>query len=533
MIRRRRVGVAAISIAALFFACAGAAEASGDGSKPAKQARPISDRLTYAFTKWQWKDISEVTIVTNADKLGTQAPILTSTFKWSENPFLASACSIAEVQPMATENHNWSRTAPDCTKPSASSAYIFHIVYWKKDNNTKTYGIQTSDWYVYRKAGDQLKQASFGTSGESPIIDAKSDAFLIAIHIFDPINATDQKKVKLKYSASATKSTPQNLQDLAAVIAAVNGSTTAGTLTTQGVSPNKGTEPSSIQALVLVGFVRGLTHSPFTWAFMGNLTWGESNKASAVAPPVSIPGSDQPERQRPQISGQEDTEVVLTPAAEAIDSVKQGATLGALVPKSPNAGDDPPAKTKTDATGAAPSNPPDCTAIGAMNPTCSVSRSFTSIDREWWDVSLGITTPGFRQTQFSAPSGSVLATQTRHTEVFAFMNLGYDLQNRGLWLPHLDVGLPVSGQPFYSPFVGLGEWFTPITSLERRGFPLRMGVFAGAVFMQQYSPGTLSVGSPATAGQLKTDLKSYRVTKLMVGLEFSVKELVGRVKPRK
>jgi hypothetical protein len=126
-------------------------------------------------------------------------------------------------------------------------------------------------------------------------------------------------------------------------------------------------------------------------------------------------------------------------------------------------------------TDANTSAPVDCSEIDSTTKPCTISHTFQSNDREWWDVSLGLALPGVKQTTFSAPSGKVVASTTTHADVYAFFDLGYDLQNKGLRFPHLDVGIPVASQSLYRPFVGVGQWLTPLLGLEKKKFPLRMG----------------------------------------------------------
>jgi hypothetical protein len=352
---------------------------------------------------------------------------------------------------------------------------------------------------VFKAKGTGLVQADFNSEGE-PILDADTDALLYGVHVFDAITADEASLLSLAYTATATETVPQNLQNLAQVIQAVVGATTK----TANAS-------NKIKVLVIVGLVPGAAHSPYKLSLTSSLSLKEKPK----------PAEKKPE----------------TPSASSLSSapIFRNAILrtetGKYADQTQGAAEQPsPPKNPADKP-AANNGPVDCTALDPNKP-CTMNHIFQSNDREWWDVSLGITVPGIRQTKYTAPSGKVVASTTTHTDVYAFFDLGYDLQNKGLRWPHLNVGIPVAGQPFYRPFVGVGEWLTPLLGLEKKKFPLRLGVFAGVVFAKQYSPATLGVGSPATAGDLAADLQSHRVTKFLVGLDFSVSELIGRVKPK-
>jgi hypothetical protein len=151
-------------------------------------------------------------------------------------------------------------------------------------------------------------------------------------------------------------------------------------------------------------------------------------------------------------------------------------------PKSPS-----PAKTdEVKPKDASSQNALDCSSVGTKDAKpCTFSRTFQVQEREWWDVSLGVTVPGVRQTQYTADT-TVHSKSTTHTNVYAFLDFG--LLNTKPRLPHLSVGLPVSGQVFYRPFFGVGQSITTLPFIDRLRFPLKFGVFVGVVYARQQTP---------------------------------------------
>jgi hypothetical protein len=288
-----------------------------------------------------------------------------------------------------------------------------------------------------------------------------------------------------------------------------------------GATTKTANAATSQKALVIVGLVPGAEQLPYKLALTSAFsikkkTAGEKEGGSSSSSSVMTPQFLQNAILRVNVRG------LSFPVSDAEPPQNAPQTSPQTPPKT---GAEKPSDDNTPA-------PIDCSALDSASKPCTISHTLQSNEREWWDVSLGVAVPGVKQSTFSAPSGMVVKSTTTHADVYAFFDLGYDLQNKGLRFPHLDVGIPVASQSLYRPFVGVGEWLTPLLGLEKKKFPVRLGVFVGTVVAKQYSPTTLAVGSTATAGQLTSDLRSYRISKLLYGLNFSVSELIGRIKPK-
>ena len=168
----------------------------------------------------------------------------------------------------------------------------------------------------------------------------------------------------------------------------------------------------------------------------------------------------------------------------------------------------------------------DCSTMSSSSP-CTFNHTFRSLDREYWDFSIGVTAPGVREPMYATPNSP--PTVTTHTDAYGIV----DLYPAAHWFtpeqafPHFIVGLPVTGKPFYRPAFGIAENLTAWTGLERRGFPLRINVFAGLVYMKQ----EFVVGNPdqTTAAQMPLVITHGRSLKGVFGFEVPVTALVSKI----
>jgi hypothetical protein len=160
--------------------------------------------------------------------------------------------------------------------------------------------------------------------------------------------------------------------------------------------------------------------------------------------------------------------------------------------------------------------------------TCSLSRKFTGEDREWWDVSIGVTIPGVRETKYSIVNNALSSSVKTHTDMYGM----FDIYPSAYWLtkdspaPHLVVGLPLTSQTFYRPFFGISENLTGWNGLQKKlALPVGLNFFAGVVYMKT----SQVVGAPTTAAQLASDTRYLRVVKPLFGIEVPVAALVSKI----
>jgi hypothetical protein len=185
-------------------------------------------------------------------------------------------------------------------------------------------------------------------------------------------------------------------------------------------------------------------------------------------------------------------------------------------------------KAKTDSGAGTPTaGTLSCSTNGNRTP-CATTHSFVSLDKEWWDVSIGITTPGTRETKYAFSNGAVQTSVTRHTDLYGM----FDFFPAGEWLPkdayfpHINIGLPVTSQSFYRPYFGLSENLTGWTRLQKKlSLPVGLNFFAGVVYMKT----KLLTDNPTTQAQFNADLITTRVWKGVFGIEVPISSIASKL----
>jgi len=167
----------------------------------------------------------------------------------------------------------------------------------------------------------------------------------------------------------------------------------------------------------------------------------------------------------------------------------------------------------------------------SQNPPCAMSRTFTSTDKEYWDVSMGVAIPGVRETGFTFSTTSNTATPkaTTHTEAYAFVDLylAAAKASKDSLVPHINLGLPVASKSLYRPYFGLAENLTGSSSLQQKmQLPTGVSVFAGMCWMKTQQ---LVGPTPTTQAAFSSDLKYHHVWKPMFGIEVSVSALASKL----
>ena len=164
---------------------------------------------------------------------------------------------------------------------------------------------------------------------------------------------------------------------------------------------------------------------------------------------------------------------------------------------------------------------------------CTTTRTFTSLDPEWWDVSVGIAIPGVRESKYSITNNAVVKSVTTHTDLYAMLDLYPFFLKAGKndWAPHFNLGVPLTSQSFYRPYFGLAESVGGILSRvsgAKRPFklPVDINVFAGMVWMKT----NFVTDNPTTTQQLASDSHQTRVWKPVFGIEVPVSSIASKIK---
>jgi len=173
-----------------------------------------------------------------------------------------------------------------------------------------------------------------------------------------------------------------------------------------------------------------------------------------------------------------------------------------------------------------------CTGNGNSLP-CTTTRTFTSNDREWWDVSIGVTIPGVREPKYSIVSSAVKRSVTLHTDLYAMLDL-YPFAYAAAkddWEPHFNLGVPITSQSLYRPYFGMAEsiggLLTRVFRPRRQlGLPVGLNVFAGMTWMKTQ----IVIGNPTTPNSLTADLHSTHVWKPVYGIEVPISSIASKIK---
>lgn len=192
--------------------------------------------------------------------------------------------------------------------------------------------------------------------------------------------------------------------------------------------------------------------------------------------------------------------------------------------------------TVTDSTVAKASDPPtaDAPAAGAFKCQgtdqtipCASTRAIGSVDKEYWDVSVGIAVPGVRETKPTFASNTVTTSATTHTDLYAFADFYWAAhwKPKDSIVPHPFLGLPVTSQTFYRPLFGMSENVTGWTRIGKKLSLPSVNVFAGMVDMKTH----YLVGTPTTQAAFNTDLKTTRVWKPVFGVDVPISSMASKL----
>jgi hypothetical protein len=367
---------------------------------------------------------------------------------------------------------------------SPRTAYIFLLTRWTADS--QSFALESSSWYLYAAHGDTLDQID--TKNASAGIDLPygfSSAVIVGIQL---INVEDLAK-KLKDELSKGKKGRMAVEEVAketlGAFPAVVSYTTSIT---------KGTAENLANLGALIGGLAGITV-----------------KASAPAGPGALAAK------RP----------LPTPACfqevRVVGPDKLPLTVNTAFSLTPGTSAKPPGPTKQ-----TPSAAIDCSIVTKDQP-CTFARTFNSVGKEWWDVNVGIALPGITEPKFgfNDKAGTVATSTTRHTDIYGFISLYpfSSLWKKNSYAPHVDVGIPFTGQPLHRPFFGAAEKI-PLTEklLKILGF-----FYAGACRLIETVPGSLAVGAKTDAATFAGDLRHHIVWKGMYGVEFPVGSLLSKI----
>lgn len=460
--------------------------------------------------------------------------------------------------------------------------YIVHLTHWQV-NADGTYTLGSSRWRTYRlkKRGSEcsLVEATPAANGEPRLYGDKA-ALLVGIHQFDA--AVYRKQISISYKAYATPATAENVASVGALAKALLGISGSGLQSIPGLQHTVGggpPEPSLLNIAdyhttwIAAGELQGVNRLPFDFNVSPTLSVAPQGSLpdAKVGTPYIVPlpeikddkgkkpikiaikivnagdlfenltvvGNEGEWRLsgKPVRAGRSSIVVEITDEAARyreplrvafslnVEGAGSGSSSTVSAAKTDGGSGAAKAGNEKEVSSAVPVV--DCIAASSSSP-CTFARKFRSHGHEAWDFSLAVSVPGVREPRYSAADPAATPSVTRHTDLYGMLDIypfaRFDGKESAF--PHLIVGLPVTGKPFYRPFFGVGQNVTSWTGLERIGFPLRLSVFAGLVYMrQQYV-----VGNPdATPSAPALVIQQGRSLKAMYGIEVPLGALVGKI----
>jgi hypothetical protein len=148
-------------------------------------------------------------------------------------------------------------------------------------------------------------------------------------------------------------------------------------------------------------------------------------------------------------------------------------------------------------------------------PDSTFSQTYDDEGYAGWDISASIPLNGISEVQYSSTDDTLQPKTVTRANSYALAHwypYPVDLKSGYPSWPSLVGGLAIAGKPLNKPFAGVAVG-------THKPFPLRVNVFAGAVFNKVFSP--------APTPTEPTHLSSHRVTKLMYGIDIPISQLVS------
>lgn len=163
--------------------------------------------------------------------------------------------------------------------------------------------------------------------------------------------------------------------------------------------------------------------------------------------------------------------------------------------------------------------------LGEIEKNQISAQTYDNEGRTRFDISLGVPVTKVKELEFDASDNTVRSKNTDKQHLYAFMNIFVKpVDTKGVTVnsfPHFMVGVPITGKPLDSPFVGIGYGFNKIQ------------IFTGVVINREKRPSTLMMGDMATQNQLESDFKYVYKPKFMVGLNFPLKQIIDALSSKK
>ncbi len=413
------------------------------------------------------------------------------------------------------------------------NSIILHVLIWnrtlgsadaKSQAQKYQYQPEQGAWGFYQVKKNKKLTQLLDLSGTPYFFRAKN-IYVVDVnfgHVACPQSKTDanvpdctqiKPPVDVNYDIHTTARQKQNQSDLATLVSTL--------LKTGGATATQGAQNQAITNPIFWGTVTKVApSSPVPYDVSVTATYSASqdpvnqSTTNTVTLACSVVQPNSPNTMGNQPGGQN-------------QAGNQGAPAGQGGPSDQDVSD---SQGESSSPGAPAANDPKPQGSQNTPAPCSLSKTVTHFDPEFWDVSVGMAIPGpiettYKSSSSSSNSGSttVTASKVTHTDAYAFFDIYLgEFSSRTApanlsLVPHINAGIPITSQTLHRPYVGLAENLGFLTKYAKLNIPL--SAFAGPVFMKQ------QIELPGT-----TTLKWDRATKMIYGVELPISSITNFLK---
>lgn len=423
---------------------------------------------------------------------------------------------------------------------------IVHASMWQMASD-KNWSEVFSQWQVYRNeknleglladgyqkpASTKIQPSLARWPAKPALYNDKAEAFVGLSCFYDqkgkPLtNGDELSALALTYKIGITEVIPDNINDVNELLGKALGtkaSTTTKTLTEEnGATPNNLIEiiPQHTGPMPCIMTFAHLTIDNLPSDIKFTLTLKDSKAPAKPSAKLDVPA--------PETEGGSDSALSAAPEAAPL-TLQPAIARTSLVPPltlaSFNQAVGPAGGGGGGGQGDKPSKSgqqKNTVGCSSGSSGCNGDHTIRAWDMEWWDLGLGLNIPGTKEPQYASGTPPRQTTPKTLTGVYGFANFYpfASLGDKTSYYPSLVGGIPVTGQVFYQPFVGLAENITGWKAATR-WLPFQVNLVAGIVFLKQQEALSNAQGS------LQVD--HVYVRKFMFGVELPVSSLLSKIK---
>lgn len=434
----------------------------------------------------------------------------------------------------------YGNTTPICSGAQTSKAtnpavrqsqyFLVHIVRWEiKQDGGYGYTSDNSQWYVFNKSDKKEAHRQFPFTFH-PFVNSdlrmfgSSQVFFLAIHLAPQGNYAQFKEaLSVAYKMSVQKLEPINLQDLQAlgnVVSPVPGllqtvSNLRALESVEGIGSTPTTGPLNPH---LAEYKALLASKPsYAGLYAAAKLTGLTSLPDQITASLNVKFNSKP--------GQQDVPLYCLPgfwdtSTSCSTQVAPAASGGneAEAEEGPSAGAVPPPATTPVPN---PSKSVGCLQSGG---DCTDKQTVRDEGLYWWDAGVGVPFNSYKDLQVS--NGNVTTTNISKQTAYGFMILAPWREDfvtpPSLGIPHIMIGVPLTGKVLDHPFFGLGE----SVNLSKIGVPQTISQIVSMFRFYAGLSENKTFGAAITSG---VEPPHRWIGKLQYGIEFSIRDVASKL----